>query len=229
MAFEIGNFYEHTGGERMAIIGELSTTMYGNCLVAESSKSADLRPVGHDEDAAQNWKQISKGKWLSSFEGESGRPIKFPEAVIWLNNVQPQTGLVYSSEMAEEVIKKMKEEGIKVYGYFGLPVMNEGEEFTLDLEHISHEASNFRVEGDLLMVDIQIMDTPQGRALWEFMQENEVLFHCAHQAQITEPFMGISQVASMQFLAIHAVSQADTEASESQPQDQEQQDVDSPT
>lgn len=67
MVFEVGKCYRHSGGEDMQIVGQVDTTMYGNCLVAESNKSSDLKPVGKDETAAENWVEISKEEWMKNF------------------------------------------------------------------------------------------------------------------------------------------------------------------
>ncbi len=67
MVFETGKFYRHTTGQDLAILGELETTMYGKCLVAESNKSGDLIPVGSDESATQNYIEITKEEWMKNF------------------------------------------------------------------------------------------------------------------------------------------------------------------
>lgn len=67
MVFEVGKFYRHTGGQELAILGELETTMYGKCLVAETNKSGNFMPVGRDESATQNYTEISKEEWMKNF------------------------------------------------------------------------------------------------------------------------------------------------------------------
>ena len=67
MVFEIGRFYRHTSGREMAILGEVETTMYRKCLVAESNRTGNLLPVGKDESAADNWREISKEEWMQNF------------------------------------------------------------------------------------------------------------------------------------------------------------------
>jgi len=65
--FEIGKFYRHNDGEEIAILGELETTMYGKCLVAESSRSMDLKPVGNDASCTANFHEITKKDWMKNF------------------------------------------------------------------------------------------------------------------------------------------------------------------
>lgn len=67
MKFEIGKFYRHTTGEELAILGEVETTLYGKCLVAESSDHVDLKPVGKDESNAENYVEITKNEWMKNF------------------------------------------------------------------------------------------------------------------------------------------------------------------
>jgi hypothetical protein len=67
MVFEIGKYYGHPSGEQVAIVGEVSTTMYGGCLVAESSSSPDLKPFGKDESHAENWFEITRDEWMKNF------------------------------------------------------------------------------------------------------------------------------------------------------------------
>jgi len=49
MIFEVGKFYKHNSGGSIHIVSEADTLMYGNCLVAESSDSSKLLPIGRDE------------------------------------------------------------------------------------------------------------------------------------------------------------------------------------
>ncbi|CAM2954106.1 hypothetical protein PASE110613_09355 [Paenibacillus sediminis] len=67
MEFEVGKYYEHTTGEQISIVGEIVTTLYGKCLVAESSESPDLKPVGKGDYYAENWHEISHVEWMSNF------------------------------------------------------------------------------------------------------------------------------------------------------------------
>ena len=68
MIFEVGKYYQHASGKKMAIVGEVNTTLYGdNVLVGEPDSTPNLRPVGRDESNTVNWKEISKEEWMKSF------------------------------------------------------------------------------------------------------------------------------------------------------------------
>lgn len=67
MIFEQGKYYSHPTGRQMAIVGEVETTLYGKCLIAETDDGADLKSVGRDESAAENWTEISKDEWMKNF------------------------------------------------------------------------------------------------------------------------------------------------------------------
>ena len=45
MRFEIGKFYEHSSGKKMAILGSVMTTLYGKVYIAEESNSPNLKPI----------------------------------------------------------------------------------------------------------------------------------------------------------------------------------------
>lgn len=62
MVFEIGKCYQYTTGIRMKVLGRLKTTVWGECLIAETS-SMKLIPVGLDESAAVNYREISESQW----------------------------------------------------------------------------------------------------------------------------------------------------------------------
>jgi hypothetical protein len=69
MIFEIGKCYRHTTGEEIQIVGEVNTTLYGNCLAAESNRKRDLIPVSkNDEAATVNWTEISQEEWMKNFQ-----------------------------------------------------------------------------------------------------------------------------------------------------------------
>lgn len=67
MKFEIGKFYRHTGGEEIAILGEINSAMYGNCLVGESNVRTCFKPIGRDEDSTVNWVEITEEEWMKNF------------------------------------------------------------------------------------------------------------------------------------------------------------------
>jgi len=67
MKFEIGKYYQHGGiGKKIAVLGRIFTTMWGECLVGETSESR-LEPLGSDEGATINYKEITKQEWMKEF------------------------------------------------------------------------------------------------------------------------------------------------------------------
>jgi len=58
MKFQIGKYYQHGTGRVISIIGTANTFFHGSCLLAEE-EGGGLTPVGVDEDAAQNWHEVS--------------------------------------------------------------------------------------------------------------------------------------------------------------------------
>ena len=66
--FEIGKFYKHASGKKIAILCEAETTMYGKTLVAEQSDSSDFMPVGFDSEDC--WTEIEKDEWMECFSDE---------------------------------------------------------------------------------------------------------------------------------------------------------------
>lgn len=68
MKFEEGKFYEHTGGRKLAVLGRLDTTMYGDdVLIAEVASETNFQVVGDDETAATNYREIAYERWMESF------------------------------------------------------------------------------------------------------------------------------------------------------------------
>ena len=65
--FEIGKFYRHTTKEEISIVGNVNTTMWGNCLAAEVAGSNTLATVGKGETATENWEEITKEEWMKNF------------------------------------------------------------------------------------------------------------------------------------------------------------------
>ena len=58
MKFQIGQYYQHTTGRVICILGQIHTFFHGSCLLAEED-TGTLIPVGSDEVSAQNWHQVS--------------------------------------------------------------------------------------------------------------------------------------------------------------------------
>ncbi len=67
LVFEVGGYYEHSGGGKLSILGVFDTTMYGkNALLAEDTEG-NFRAVGRDSVSVQNWIKITHEQWMSSF------------------------------------------------------------------------------------------------------------------------------------------------------------------
>lgn len=64
--FSVGKFYRHTSGKQMAVIGDVTSTQWGETLVAESNKG-NLIPVGRDAASATNWVEIDEAEWKKNF------------------------------------------------------------------------------------------------------------------------------------------------------------------
>ena len=71
MKFEIGKYYQHSGGGIINILDRVHTTFYGEGLLAENS-CGDLSVVGEDETNATNWHQVSG--WSKSFYESNNIP-----------------------------------------------------------------------------------------------------------------------------------------------------------
>jgi hypothetical protein len=65
--FQIGRYYKHASGELMHIVGVVKTTLYGECLVAESSWGCDLKPVSMERWANEGWQEVDKSDWMACF------------------------------------------------------------------------------------------------------------------------------------------------------------------
>jgi hypothetical protein len=65
--FELGKYYEHTAGDKLHVCGVCATHTYGKCLVAEDDRGK-LIPVGEDEHAAENYREITKEEFLGDSE-----------------------------------------------------------------------------------------------------------------------------------------------------------------
>lgn len=65
--FKVGRCYSHPGGEEIMVVGRALTIMYGDCLVGESNKSSELKPLGKDADAMQNWVEITREHFALNF------------------------------------------------------------------------------------------------------------------------------------------------------------------
>jgi len=61
--FEVGHAYSGRTGVLMYILGTVVTVAYGACLVAETTDSSDLSPVGIDHDATVGWREVPLSVW----------------------------------------------------------------------------------------------------------------------------------------------------------------------
>ena len=68
MKFEVGKYYKHGTGELLHIIGEVTSTIYGPCLVGESTRKYDFLPIGMTESNAVNYEEIDKSEWDKYWE-----------------------------------------------------------------------------------------------------------------------------------------------------------------
>jgi hypothetical protein len=66
MKFELGKCYRHTTGEEMKIVGEMESTLYGNCLVGENDLGK-FNSIGKEEWNGENWEEISENDWMKNF------------------------------------------------------------------------------------------------------------------------------------------------------------------
>lgn len=68
MKFEVGKYYKHSSGQLLHIIGEVTSTIYGHCLVDESPWIYNLLPVGISESNTMNYEEIDKDEWNKYWE-----------------------------------------------------------------------------------------------------------------------------------------------------------------
>ena len=67
MKFEIGKYYRHGAtGKKISVLGKLTTTLWKECLVGETSESR-LEPLGSDDGATINYREITKQEWMEGF------------------------------------------------------------------------------------------------------------------------------------------------------------------
>lgn len=73
---------------------------------------------------------------------------------------------IYPRELVEKMVETQKEV------YFGMIGMPEGIDASVDFTNVSHACDNLRIEGDKLLADVKIMDTPKGKLLTECLKLN---------------------------------------------------------
>ena len=67
LIFKVGKYYKHNSGEMIHIVGSCKTTLYGWCLLAESSSGSDFKPIGQSPDNTQNWEESTEKEWMKNF------------------------------------------------------------------------------------------------------------------------------------------------------------------
>ena len=73
MKFEIGKYYKHTTGEIINVLGEITTTLYGNTLIAETNDVYNIfKPVGKSEECTVNWIEVGREEWMKNFSTTGG-------------------------------------------------------------------------------------------------------------------------------------------------------------
>lgn len=199
MAFEIGKCYEHTCGEMISVVGKVETTLYGECLVAESNYGSDLKPIGTDDYATANWTEITKGRWLTSFSREDNLPPHFKETVLCIQQTYPDK-TVFPREVVEQFLRKIKDQNIKIFGTIITRSSENNQQF-----EVAHEVKNLRIQGAKLVGDIYIEGSPKGWELWDAMQHMELDFKCVTNAEY-ELFerTGTKYAKNLEITAIHA-------------------------
>lgn len=173
VSFQIGNYYQHTSGTMMAVVGSATTTTYGNILVAECSDFPHLKPIIGGEDAIRGWTEITKGKWLSNFLLGDGLPPSFTEKLYNFSN--PHVFLDHYTDLVNNELLDIKETNRNILGTIG-PVLYDPSNLVIDIDQASHCVRNLRIEKGILLGDIRIMDTPHGKTLWSIMQTTSVRF-----------------------------------------------------
>lgn len=87
--------------------------------------------------------------------------LKTIENIVFLKNLTDRTGRVYNKdEMLSEISKHPS-----FYGIIG------HEYGPLSLDKVSHVARNLRLEGNDLIGDIDILNTPMGNILFQLMEQ----------------------------------------------------------
>ena len=72
MNFEVGKFYCHEAGRRIAVLGEVDSFKWGRMLVIEevdgTGHSISCAEVGQEAND-HNWVEIGQGEWQLAFGG----------------------------------------------------------------------------------------------------------------------------------------------------------------
>jgi Prohead core protein serine protease len=102
-------------------------------------------------------------------------------------------GRVYPRATLESVVEQAKAK--PPLGHLGVP---EGP--TVELGKVSHTVGNLRLEGDYLVGDITVLDTPKGRVLMDLLDT------CQFRASGTGMVSEDGVVTEFQLISIDAVS-----------------------
>ena len=175
MSFQIGKYYQHTNATMIAVVGSVTTTAYGDVLVAECTDSPLLKPIIGGEDAVAGWNEITKGKWLSNFLLENGLPPSFTEKLYDFSNPHLHVFLNQYTDLVNNDLLDIKETNRNIFGTIG-PFHYDYSNPIIDINQVSYCVLNLRIEKGTLLGDICILDTPQGKTLWSIMQTTSVRF-----------------------------------------------------
>ena len=63
MKFELGRYYEHSGGGRIHIVALAQTRMWGTALLSESREDGVIIPCGMSKANAVNWREITANEF----------------------------------------------------------------------------------------------------------------------------------------------------------------------
>ena len=63
--FQANRFYQHSGGRKIYICGEINTVAFGRCFIAEES-GGSFSPAEMNEDATQGWFEISEEEFIKN-------------------------------------------------------------------------------------------------------------------------------------------------------------------
>lgn len=80
MKFELGKFYQHSGGGLMHMIAIARNPIMwmGPTLIAESP-SGELTPCGVDATSATNWREVTENRYMNQLSPEDTEPTGFKD------------------------------------------------------------------------------------------------------------------------------------------------------
>lgn len=93
--------------------------------------------------------------------------------VICEADIPNQNGRIYSKNILEEIVKDFKEKfNYKMYGKIGPPKYPH----TIIFKLVSHRIINLKLEDNKLKADIAILDTPEGKKLYDLINKKDIKF-----------------------------------------------------